>query len=66
MKVNFIQGDERISIIKVASGKFIVEYGIDNNGHAACFASGFKSFFDAYRTMKKHRPNAHAVATCEW
>lgn len=66
MKVNFIQGDERISIVKVASGKFNIEYGIDKNGHAACFAFGFKSFFDAYRTMKKHRPNAHAVATCEW
>ena len=66
MKVNFLQDNERISIIKVPSGNFIIEYGIDSNGHAECFASGFKSFLDAYKTMKKHRPNAHAVATCEW
>lgn len=70
MRVNYISDGEKIAI-DGELGKYFIEYGVnfsDRTGerYHICTAGAFKMFFDALRTLKKHRPHARAVVTCKW
>jgi hypothetical protein len=64
ISINFLADDEKIKLAGYPDeGRFWIEYGI---GVSPCLASGFTSFFDAYSTLKMHRPTAKAQASKDW
>ena len=72
MVINYRSGDENISISGSLERGYFIFYGIHRNkiygGWTYSSAAGrFRSVCEAIRTLKKHRPQACALASVqEW